>query len=304
MNADEKRPAFWRRLFCKDGRLRGTLRLILYLPVAGIVTLGLMVPASAGAQLLASNPNLPIQSANVLIRGTWAVGILLSTWACRHLLDRRSWASLGFRVDRRAPGDVAWGLFMGAAVFAGIFVVEWAAGWLAVTSRSWETIGWDLVAVNLALSAVYYVSVGVMEEVVSRGYVLQALEDDWGTAVAVLVSSVAFGLFHGSNPHVTPLALFNLCIIGALLAYGYLVTRQLWLPIALHFSWNFFQGAVLGLPVSGMGRGDLWSTQVEGPDWVTGGAFGPEGGVLVLVGVVALWGLTWAWGRLRSVPGA
>lgn len=298
MNA--KRPALWRRILLEDGRLRGTIRLLLYLPITLLTILVVGLPAGVVAYLLVANLGLPNRFATVLVEIALAIGILLSTWVCRRLLDRRSFASLGFRVDRLALGDLAWGTFMGAVLFVGIFAVEWAAGWLTVTSLHWETATVDVIATSLALSSVYYVGVGVMEEVMSRGYMLQALEDDRGTVVAVIVSSIVFGLLHGGNPNATPLAVFNLCVIGVLFAYGYLVTRQLWLPIALHFSWNFFQGPIFGLPVSGMRRGDLWTTQVSGPDWITGGAFGPEGGALVLAGIAVLWGLTWVWGRLRG----
>lgn len=291
----ERKPALWRRILLKDGRLRGTFRLLLYFPVTLLIALLISIPIASGATAL----GFPYGLVNALAYLGAIVGMLLSTWAFCRLLDRRSFASLGFRLDHLALGDMAWGVFMGAALFLGVFGVELAAGWLTVTAFYWETAAAGAIVVSLAFSVIQCIGVGVMEETISRGYMLQSLADDWGVAAAVIISSVVFGLLHAGNDNVTPLALFNLCVIGALFAYGYLVTRQLWLPIALHFSWNFCQGPVFGLPVSGSGRGDLWTTQVSGPDWITGGAFGPEGGVLVLAGVAVLWGLTWVWGRLR-----
>jgi hypothetical protein len=124
-------------------------------------------------------------------------------------------------------------------------------------------------------------------------------------AVGLAVSSILFALFHALNPNLTPLAMLNLFLAGVALGVGYWATRSLWLPIAYHLSWNFVQGSILGLPVSGMRYGGLLLIA----DWgkaplMTGHTFGPEGGLLatgMLVGAIGVFGW-WGWksGRVEG----
>ena len=89
-------------------------------------------------------------------------------------------------------------------------------------------------------------------------------------------------------------ALLGLFLSGLFLAYAYIRTRQLWLPIGLHLGWNFFEGSIFGFPVSGQYFYQVIRQTVSGPDLITGGAFGPEGGLILipalLLGAV---GISW-----------
>jgi len=107
-----------------------------------------------------------------------------------------------------------------------------------------------------------------------------------------------FGFAHLGNPSATPLSTANTVLAGVLLAAAYLKTRALWLPIGLHWAWNFLMGPVLGLPVSGYRLGGLPGARVSGPEWLTGGTYGPEGSVVLTV--VCAVATVWLW-RSRSV---
>jgi hypothetical protein len=144
-----------------------------------------------------------------------------------------------------------------------------------------------------------------------RGVVLQQVARGWGTLAGVAVSSVVFALIHVPNvlvaevdPLVGLLAVAILGLLGLILAAAYLWTERLWLPVALHVSWNFGQGALLGFPVSGTPSEGLVQPTVTGPAWLTGGAFGPEGGVVGLVALglagVAVW--AYAGAAHRAAP--
>ena len=100
-----------------------------------------------------------------------------------------------------------------------------------------------------------------------------------------MVSAGLFALLHAFNPGFGITALVGLFLAGVLLAGAYLATRQLWLPMALHLSWNFSEGPLFGFPVSGLPAEGLLTITPHGPDAVTGGAFGPEAGLVVLVGI-------------------
>jgi membrane protease YdiL (CAAX protease family) len=114
-----------------------------------------------------------------------------------------------------------------------------------------------------------------------------------GWFLGLVVSSVLFGLAHATNPSVSGLALLNIGLAGVAFALAYAVTGSLWLAIAYHFMWNFSQGPLLGLPVSGMTFETLTTATLTGPELWTGGAFGPEGGLaaslVLLVSIGGLW---------------
>jgi len=95
----------------------------------------------------------------------------------------------------------------------------------------------------------------------------------------VLLTSLLFGLAHYGNPEATSLSTLNTVLAGVLLAVARFRSRALWMPIGLHFSWNFFLGPVFSFPVSGFTFGmESLASSSTAPVWFTGGAYGPEGG--------------------------
>jgi hypothetical protein len=116
----------------------------------------------------------------------------------------------------------------------------------------------------------------------SRGYHLQTLASGLNTGWGWILSSLAFGMLHLGNPNASWMAAAGIFLAGVFLGYAYIRSGQLWLPIGLHIGWNFFEGVVFGFPVSGLPFYQLPHTLVSGPDLWTGGAFGPEAGLLLI----------------------
>ena len=222
-----------------------------------------------------------------------ALGITLAVYICRKLLDRRSFVSLGLRLNARALTYFLIGTAISAVALGALFLGMWAGGLLVVKG----------VSVNLPLLGCWialWLLVGWGEEIWVRGYWLQNIAEGGHIKSAVIVSSVLFGLLHGGNPNITLLAVLNLMLAGVYLAWGYVRTRSLWLPIGLHFGWNLFEGTVFGFPVSGTSPYAVVKINVFGAQWLTGGKFGPEGG-LVIWGVMALGAaLVWLATRRRA----
>jgi hypothetical protein len=124
------------------------------------------------------------------------------------------------------------------------------------------------------------------EELAFRGYPFQKLVESLGPLGAVAVSSACFGLAHLGNPHHTWISTANTMLIGIPFSIAYLRTRSLWMPVGMHFTWNYVQGFVFGLPVSGYTfPHSLLKVQVRDATWLTGSGYGPEGGLLSTVAI-------------------
>ncbi len=150
---------------------------------------------------------------------------------------------------------------------------------------------------------------GSTEELLTRGWLLQAVGVRWGAPAGVLISSAVFTVLHSLNPNLSPISVLNLFLVGVFLALWVLLEGGLWGVFAWHAAWNWAQGNVFGYQVSGatFPGGALFDLREAGPDAITGGAFGPEGGLAVtlvlLVGIAVVVALARR-GVAKRTPGA
>ena len=168
-----------------------------------------------------------------------------------------------------------------------IYLLMAGLGWITFEGFAWEFDPVSLVLGNTLLFFLIFVGVAWSEELLSRGYHLQTLASGLNVFWGVVISSAVFGALHLGNPNATWVSAAGIFLAGLFFAYGYLRTGQLWLPIGMHLGWNFFEGVVFGFPVSGLDIYPLARIQVSGPDIWTGGAFGPEAGLIVLPALIA-----------------
>ncbi|MFD1600258.1 CPBP family intramembrane glutamic endopeptidase [Halobellus rarus] len=213
-------------------------------------------------------------------------------------IDRRVLADLGLGINRDWWVDLVFGSILGAALMSGVFVVTLVMGWIRIEGTFVvEGLGVGF-AGGMMVMLVFWLVSGVSEELVLRGYLLTNIAEGLtgyaserlAVGIAVAVSSSLFGLIHAANPNASAFSILGIGVAGVLLAAGYLLTDELAIPIGLHITWNFFQGTIYGFGVSGF---DFGVTLIEitetGPDVVTGGAFGPEAGLLgIAAGVVGI----------------
>jgi len=122
-------------------------------------------------------------------------------------------------------------------------------------------------------------SVAIFEEILIRGIIFRIIEEKLGSYIALTISAIIFGALHIFNPGATIVSATCVAIeAGLLLGAAYIYSRSLWLPIAIHFAWNFVQSGIFGAVTSGNDNTPgLLATQFTGPEWITGGKFGPEG---------------------------
>jgi membrane protease YdiL (CAAX protease family) len=203
---------------------------------------------------------------------------------------------LGLRPQPGWLSQLALGLAIGPVVFLAILLIEALAGWADVGAGSISAGAFGAAFVTFAF-------VAFSEEILARGFLLQVLERRYGAIGAAIGSSAIFSLLHIFNPGMGPSALIGLFAAGLLFAYAYLATRQLWLPIALHLSWNLSEGPIFGFPVSGLQGQGLLAVDVSGPPLITGGAFGPEAGLVGLIGIGLAAGIIVVWQRAARRTG-
>lgn len=226
--------------------------------------------------------------------------VTLSVWIARRALDRRSFTSLGLELKAPAAQDLVIGFLIPAPLFALTFVAQWGMGWLKIEGWGWADGNLALTLLGVLLGLAAFFAVGFYEELLFRGYYLQNLRDGTGLAPALFLSSAVFALAHLGNFSASVASSLGIFAAGYFLAYGWLRTRALWLPIGLHIGWNFFQGPVFGFAVSGTPTKSIVVHTVEGPELLTGGSFGPEAGLMVLPLMALGSALIWLYTRGRE----
>ena len=273
------------KLFVKNARVRPIWRVIIYaiLVTAAAVLLAATFDAFFG-QLHEEQLSLGVI---VETEVAAAIAVLVVTILLRRYFDRRSVASLGFAARGPWVRLFCLGILFGAGMQAVVNVILWASGSARVIGHASLASDVRLIPVAIAI----LIPAAFVEEMSFRGYILQNLWEDWGLVPAVIVSSIAFAPLHIFNPHWRERLLLTLAglVTFALWACMSLVwTKSLWLALGAHMAWNLFEGPVFGLPLSGlvMPARTVVAQSVSGPQWLTGGSFGPESGVSSLAALI------------------
>ena len=271
-----------------EGRLRLGWRLLLFL--FSFVLFFLFFPLVFVVAGMAIAPG-PVWAVLALLVAGVAAGWLLLA------LEDRPFGALGFHLSLRAPLEVGKGIVLGVIV-AGSAVLAMAL----LGGVRWTVEGaapGSVLAAAVSAFAVFLVPAAA-EEAIFRGYPFQALAEAWGPVIALCVTSVGFGLAHLLNPSISWISILNLVAAGFLLGVVYLRTLSLWWASGVHLGWNWTLGFLADLPVSGLEVVD--NPLVEGvagsPDWLSGGAFGPEGSIVMFGTVVTATAILWWRGSL------
>lgn len=302
-----------------ERRVRALVRLVgqLVLLLAVVLVFGFALVLVA-VPLGLVTPQPPRPSGTALGLGVLALSVVVFTIAtvasvalAGWWLDRRRLRDFGLRLDRWWWRDLVAGAVLGAVLIGLVVAALTVAGSVEVTDTLVAPADTDPAAV-VALVLVAVLGIGLSEELLMRGYQLTnvaeglrgALGPRGGLLAAVLVTAVIFGVGHGLNPNSDVLSTTNLVVAGVFFGIAYAVTGRLALPIGVHVTWNLFLGPVFGFPVSGMEltSASVVATESVGPELVTGGSFGPEGGLLGLA--APLLGIAAVLGWVRLTHGA
>ena len=230
-----------------------------------IIGYGLLISGYQGADYFA-HPGLTVVAAAIIL-GLYA---LFVRWMERH------WPA-DLPLGKLVPHTLL-GILVGFIIM--VLVVS------TIVAMGDATVTWKGFSVEKQFSVfMMFLAVAVGEEMIFRGVIFRWIDERWNTWVALLISAILFGWMHISNDNATWWSSLAIAVeAGLLLGAAYKWSGSLWVPIGIHWAWNYTQGNIFGLAVSGSDAGEtMLTTIVNGPDIITGGAFGPEASIISVI---------------------
>jgi len=272
-------------MYKKISNHSGWLKSLLFVPLILISQIiAVIVMSTAGFDMSSFGTGKIDLELMIILEYTMTFFMIIMLWAFMKYIDKEPLINIGLQVKGRLK-DFNFGLLIGLLImgFAYFFL-------LLINEIAFVNIDFNLNKV--LLSIVLFMGVSVFEEIIFRGYVLKNLLESFNPYVALFVSSLFFSLIHGANPNVTLLGLSNIFLAGIFLGASYVFTKNLWFPIALHFSWNFFQ-AMFGFKVSGLDSYSIIKFDIIENNYINGGEFGFENSVLSLIIIIIFTIIIW-----------
>ena len=272
-------------MYKKISNHSGWLKSLLFVPLILISQIiAVIVMSTAGFDMSSFGTGKIDLELMIILEYTMTFFMIIMLWAFMKYIDKEPLINIGLQVKGRLK-DFNFGLLIGLLImgFAYFFL-------LLINEIAFVNIDFNLNKV--LLSIVLFMGVSVFEEIIFRGYVLKNLLESFNPYAALFVSSLFFSLIHGANPNVTLLGLSNIFLAGIFLGASYVFTKNLWFPIALHFSWNFFQ-AMFGFKVSGLDSYSIIKFDIIENNYINGGEFGFENSVLSLIIIIIFTIIIW-----------
>jgi len=201
--------------------------------------------------------------------------VALATWIMLRRIEKLPWSTAGLGREAAAPALILKGTAYGALTI-GIASLLLLASHMMRIDRTMPGSWWA----DAGHSTAVLLPAAFFEELFIRGYVFAVLRRAAGWRLALIVTSVVFGLLHAWNPGADAESMLAVTVAGFFLGAILLATRSLYAAGAAHFAWNWVMSGALHIAVSGIPSADPDYRMVEtGPDWLTGGKWGPEGGL-------------------------
>lgn len=205
--------------------------------------------------------------------------IIVFIWV--HFVEKRSLSSIGLYKDQVLINYFQ-GFAIGVLMFSVVMCLLFITGQAEIVMQPNLTVG--LLAIpNILIMIPGWMVQGASEEILTRGWLMNVLVARYNLPLGLIFSSTLFGALHLLNAHVSYIAILNIILIGIFFGLYALKTENLWGACGAHSAWNWAQGNLFGLEVSGntMNTGSLIQSNLIGSDLITGGSFGPEGGLVV-----------------------
>lgn len=213
---------------------------------------------------------------------TQCLAIIFSVVLFWKVFEKKPIRLMGLTSIRSSYKDLIFGLVFGAGSMVLVFVILLATKSISMVNSFFS----PNFSIWFLTDIILFVFVGINEEMFARGYCMSVLKQTKNKSIIVIVSSIIFSLMHSLNPSMSVVSYINLFLVGVLFAYMFIKSNTIWLPIGYHITWNYFQGDVFGFQVSGTQANGLYNINSVGNDLITGGQFGPEGGLVVTLIII------------------
>ncbi len=212
---------------------------------------------------------------------------VLFGWLCGKFLEDLPFRALGISFTKPWLKDLFFGLLVGLLAILLAVLIAALFGGMRLEFNS--SAGISTILQTLAVSFTIFFVGAAAEEAYFRGYILQTFSRANLAWMAIAFTSLFFAFAHSNNPNVSSIAKFNTALAGIWFGIAYLKTRNLWFPFGIHFTWNWVQGAILGIPVSGITEittAPLFLETEKGNAFFTGGEYGIEGGIACTITII------------------
>jgi len=285
----EEPTKFKQTFINRFGHIRAGWRFLLYLALTAVIALPLQIfgkslknymPASEGF-------NSPFIMVNyILINASF----ILAAYILLRWIDKRPFGSLGLNFSEGWVKELSIGVGIGFGLLTLMFVIFWITGLVEVTAGKMNSV----VAVTMFNFLIVFILAGLFEELLIRGYPFQVFIEGSNKWIAMISLSSVFSILHMFNPNFSAAAAVNIFLGGMLISIAYLKTRALWMPTGLHFAWNWTQGPLWGMNVSGIDiENSFLVSTTQGHDLLSGGEFGAEGSLITAVVIAGLCWYLW-----------
>ncbi|MCR1876560.1 MULTISPECIES: CPBP family intramembrane glutamic endopeptidase [Paraclostridium] len=267
--------------------------LLAYLFIKGGIATGQLIfgpilTSISKSSFFAQNQNLIIQFVQLLAFGL--ISSIVFIWVLA--IEGREIETLGFYKESWLA-KYASGLLIGLLMMSTVVFILYIFGFITIETKSLQPVG-IAALLNISIILIGWLIQGATEEIVTRGWLMNVLGARYNITVGLILSSVFFALIHSENPGINYVAMLNIVLVGILLGLIVINTGSLWVACGIHSAWNFAQGNIFGFQVSGndVGVGSIVDLNLVGNEFITGGQFGPEAGmvcsfvILVLIVIV------------------
>lgn len=270
------------------GWVRVLLLVLPYIFVVGMFSL-------LGAALVDVNYDLPSENKtlfqHLIVSVFNFIGVFCVLFFFVQIVDEEAFIDIGLKIKNRS-NDIILGIVIG------LLIMGFAALLLIIIDEI-IFLNYKVDFKSIIYMFILFILVSLAEEFLLRGYILRNFMYSFNKYVALILSSFLFSIMHGLNPSFDFIAFINLFLAGILLGLPYIFNKNLWFPIALHFSWNFFQ-SLFGFNVSGQESYSLVQIDIPDPNLINGGNFGFEGSILSIIVQIILIFAIFIWYRKKQ----
>jgi len=287
---DSVKPSKLKQTFInRFGHIRAGWRMMIYLVIVGVLTIPLGFFHKYLNELLPKSEEFG--SPLMLIQYVFIItSFVLAAYIVLKWIDKRPFSIIGMNIFKGWLKELSIGLGLGFGLLTLLFLVFWITGLVEVTAGAMNSA----VAISMLIFLLLFIFVGFFEELMMRGYLFQVLIEGSNKWIAMILLSLVFSIIHMFNPNFSASGALNIFLAGMLLSIAYLKTLSLWMPIGIHIAWNWTQGPLWGMNVSGMEIKDSFLVSLpQGPELLSGGEFGAEGSLISSVAIAALCWYLW-----------